>query len=65
MNFAQEGESDKPLDWSAWVSAEFAGVEDEQFGNSSSDFAILHAGVDWTIQPDLILGVMGQYDWMD
>ena len=65
MNFAQEGESDKPLDWSAWVSAEFAGVEDEQFGDSSSDFAILHAGLDWTIQPDLILGVMGQYDWMD
>ena len=45
-----------------WVEGTYARVNN---ASSKNDLALVFAGIDYTINEDLIVGLMGQYDWAD
>ncbi|MBA70696.1 MAG: hypothetical protein CML30_17665, partial [Rhizobiales bacterium] len=49
-----------------WLAAEMSGIRDDRAGErASTDFAMGQLGVDYAINENLIIGALGQYDWMD
>ncbi|MCR9129904.1 MAG: Ig-like domain-containing protein [Alphaproteobacteria bacterium] len=52
--------------WDIWVAAEIGGVRDSRAGaEAESDFGVVQLGVDYSVSPDLLIGLLGQYDWAD
>ena len=45
-----------------WTEASFARVNAE---TASNNLTLVHAGVDYRLNDDILLGVMGQFDWAD
>ena len=45
-----------------WVEASFISISAE---TAENDLGLVHAGVDYRISDDTLIGVMGQYDWAD
>ena len=49
-----------------WLAAEMSGIRDDRAGErTSTDFAMGQIGVDYALNENLIIGALGQYDWMD
>jgi len=52
--------------WDIWLATEWSRVEDNRGGDEArSDFTVAQLGIDYQINETLIVGLMGQYDWMD
>lgn len=49
----------EPLD--VWIEGQFARFE---ASGGNGDFAVLHAGLDYLLNPDLLVGIGGQLDWI-
>jgi hypothetical protein len=51
--------------WDVWLAAEVSGVRDNRaLEDAESDFGVAQLGVDYQLAPNLIVGALGQYDWM-
>ncbi len=49
-----------------WIKGRWSrSSEDRGDVDEKSDFAIVYAGADYRYSPDLLVGVMGQFDWTD
>ncbi len=52
----------EPLNYDAWIEASYG---QQTLGDSKAKFAILHAGMDYLVTSNLLLGFGAQMDWAD
>lgn len=52
----------EPLKYDAWIEASYG---QQTLGDSKAKFAILHAGMDYLVTSNLLLGFGAQMDWAD
>lgn len=49
--------------WDVWAEAHYVNFEDA--GNRQGDFAVGYVGIDCLVHPAIMVGFLGQVDWMD
>ena len=49
--------------WDFWVQGRIARFEGDN--EDSGNFGVIYGGVDYLLNPDTLIGIIGQYDWLD
>jgi hypothetical protein len=63
---AKDDTGKTPSPWDIWISAEYASYDDDRADSGvDGKFFAAQFGADYQVKPDLIIGAMVQYDWMD
>ncbi len=52
--------------WNAWIEGQFAVYQDDSSDQSSDgSFFVGYAGIDMEVYDGVVIGIMGELDWMD